>query len=605
MGGQSKIVKALGAVKDQTSISLAKVSNDDTVLADIDVAIVKATRHEECPADERHVREILSLTCYSRAYVSACVHTLSRRLSKTKNWVVALKTLMLIHRLVSEGDSAYEQEIYIATRRGCRLLNLSDFRDTASSSGSWDFSSFVRTYGLYLDERLEYRMQSRRRRSQASIPNVEGETKDCPQEVKEEDLSSVSVEKDTKKKLERVFNRAERLQLVLERFLACRPTGEAKCNRMVIIALYPLVKESFQIYFDLAKIVCFFVEQFMELDVPVCTRVHELFTRIGKQFEDLDVFYEWCKSMGIARSGDYPEIEKITHQKLEIMEEFIREKSNLVIYKRAMSKRQESMKQASTDQEDGEKVNEEDPNEIKALPPPEDFDAEKAEEDQNADNQLVECKKEDEDQKEADLLNLFDDETMARSEEQVNKLALALFDGWSTEVPTNATTSGSAWTAFEEDSGGDWETALVESASHLSNQQATFGGGFDMLVLDGMYQQSIMAPLSHATDNTGSASSVALRPVDPKQPVMLALPSSSTPNEGSTTTGSPWVDPFAASTSVAPPSYVQMSEMERKQKLLVEEQLMWQQYGANGMQGHINGITNTKQPGYYATGSYT
>ncbi|KAI3833883.1 hypothetical protein MKW92_006824 [Papaver armeniacum] len=567
MGGQSKIVKALGAVKDQTSISLAKVSNDDTVLADIDVAIVKATRHEECPADERHVREILKATCYSRAYVSACVHTLSRRLSKTKNWV---------------------QEIYIATRRGCRLLNLSDFRDTASSSGSWDFSSFVRTYGLYLDERLEYRMQSRRRRSQTSIPNVEGEAKDGPQEVKEEDLSTVTVEKDTRKKLERVFKRAERLQLVLERFLACRPTGEAKCNRMVIIALYPLVKESFQIYFDLAKIVCFFVEQFMELDVPVCTRVHELFTRIGKQFEDLDVFYEWCKSMGIARSGDYPEIEKITHQKLEIMEEFIREKSNLVIYKRAMSKRQESMKQAPTNEEDGEKGNEEDPNQIKALPPPEDFDAEKAEEDENADNQLVECKKEDEDQKKLIL----------------NKLALALFDGWSTEVPTNATTSGSAWTAFEEDSGGDWETALVESASHLSNQQATFGGGFDMLVLDGMYQQSIMAPLSHPAD-TGSASSVALRPVDPKQPGMLALPSSSTPNEGSTTTGSPWVDPFAASTSVAPPSYVQMSEMEKKQKLLVEEQLMWQQYGANGMQGHINGTTNTKQPGYYATGSYT
>ncbi|MCL7046191.1 hypothetical protein MKW94_007408 [Papaver nudicaule] len=449
-------------------------------------------------------------------------------------------------------------------------------------------------------------MHSRRRRNQTNIPSIEGEVKDSPQEIKEEDLSSVSVEKDTKKKLERVFVRAERLQLVLERFLACRPTGEAKANRMVIIALYPLVKESFQIYYDLAKIICFFVEQFMELDVPVCTRVHELFTRIGKQFEDLDVLYEWCKSMGIARSGDYPEIEKITHQKLEIMEEFIREKSNLVIYKRAMSKRQESMKQAPTNPEDDEKADDEDLNEIKALPPPEGSNAKKVEEDQNEDNKLVECTKEDEkeDEKEADLLNLYDDETMARSEEQVYKLALALFDGWSTEVPANTATSGSAWTAFEEDSGGDWETALVESASHLSNQQATLGGGFDMLVLDGMYQQAVMAPLSHATDNAGSASSVALRPVDPKQPVMLALPSSSTPNEASTT-GTPWVDPFAASTSVAPPSYVQMSEMENKRKLLVEEQLMWQQYGANGMQGHINGLTNTKQPGYYAMGGYT
>ena len=91
----SKLRKAIGAVKDQTSISLAKVGSSAS-LSDLDVAIVKATRHDEYPADERHIREIMSLTCYSSAYVGACVSTLSRSLSKTKNWVVALKTLMLV-----------------------------------------------------------------------------------------------------------------------------------------------------------------------------------------------------------------------------------------------------------------------------------------------------------------------------------------------------------------------------------------------------------------------------------------------------------------------------------------------------------------------------
>jgi len=158
--GPSKMRRALGAVKDKTSIGLAKVGGSAS-LADLDVAIVKATRHDEFPAEDRHIREILSLTCYSRAYISACVSTLSRRLNKTRNWTVALKTLMLIQRLLSEGDPAYEQEIFFSTRRGTRLLNMSDFRDS-SQSNSWDYSSFVRTYALYLDERLEFRMQSRR-----------------------------------------------------------------------------------------------------------------------------------------------------------------------------------------------------------------------------------------------------------------------------------------------------------------------------------------------------------------------------------------------------------------------------------------------------------
>jgi hypothetical protein len=211
----STIRKAIGAVKDTTSIGLAKVGSSAS-LADLDVAIVKATRHDDYPAEERHIREILSLTCYSRAYISACVNTLSRRLNKTKDWTVALKTLALIQRLLSEGDPAYEQEIFFSTRRGTRLLNMSDFRDT-SQSNSWDHSSFVRTYGLYLDERLEFRMQSRR-----------GKRSAFGFEEEEEEHNQAGGQRATpvrEMKIEKIFSRMQHLQQLLERFLACRPTG--------------------------------------------------------------------------------------------------------------------------------------------------------------------------------------------------------------------------------------------------------------------------------------------------------------------------------------------------------------------------------------------
>ncbi|MQL77382.1 hypothetical protein Taro_009798, partial [Colocasia esculenta] len=82
------------------------------------------------------------------------VSSIAKRLNKTSNWTVSIKALVLVHRLI-EGDPTYEQEIFFATRRGTRLLNMADFWDT-SRSDSWDFSAVVRTFALYLDEHLEF-----------------------------------------------------------------------------------------------------------------------------------------------------------------------------------------------------------------------------------------------------------------------------------------------------------------------------------------------------------------------------------------------------------------------------------------------------------------
>ncbi|XP_075633950.1 putative clathrin assembly protein At1g03050 [Castanea sativa] len=578
----SKFRKAIGAVKDQTTISLAKVGSSNS-LGDLEVAIVKATRHDEYPAEERHIREILSLTCYSRAYISSCVNTLSRRLSKTKNWVVALKTLILIQRLLSDGDPAYEQEIFFSTRRGTRLLNLSDFRDI-SHSNSWDYSSFIRTYALYLDERLEFRMQSRRGKRSAFAYEEDDE------EASQHNQAPPRATPVREMKNELIFSRMQHLQQLLERLLACRPTGEAKNNRVVIVALYPIVKESFQIYYDITEIMGILVDRFMEQDVQDCVKIHEMFCRVGKQFDELDVFYAWSKSIGIARSSEYPELEKITRKKLEIMDEFIRDKSALAQGKKSKPQ-QEEQKEVPVEE------NVEDMNAIKALPPPEGFVETPVVEEKK---EVEPIKKEEKEtkiiQQEGDLLNLG--EGTITSEEHADKLALALFDGGA--QPTNQAPA-LAWEAFNDEN-ADWESTLVQSASNLSGQKPSLPGGFDMLLLDGMYKQAetnaaIQGPGSGVS---GSASSVALGSAG--RPAMLALPAPATPEGSSAMTSS--ADPFAASLAVAPPPYVQMSDMEKKQKLLVEEQLMWQQYAKDGMQGQL-GIAKMQQHNPYNMGGYT
>jgi hypothetical protein len=98
------------------------------------------------------------------------------------------------------------------------------------------------------------------------------------------------------------------------------------------------------------------------------------------------------------------------------------------------------------------------------------------------------------------------------------------------------------------------------------------------MVLDGMYGHAMAnATVASAQAFSGSASSVAMRP--PGAP-MLALPAP--PGDCGAVIGA---DPFAASALVPPPTYVQMSDLQTKQQLLTREQMVWQRYGKNGMQG--------------------
>lgn len=366
--------------------------------------------------------------------------------------------------------------------------------------------------------------------------------------------------------------------------------GEAKNNRVVIVALYPIVKESFQIYYDITEIMGILVDRFMEQEVQDCVKIHEMFCRVGKQFDELDIFYAWSKSIGIARSSEYPELEKITRKKLEIMDEFIRDKSALAQCKKSKPQQEEQ-------KEVPEEENVEDMNAIKALPPPEGFVETPVVEEKK---EVEPIKKEEKEtkitQQEGDLLNLG--EGTITSEEHADKLALALFDGGA--QPTNQAPA-LAWEAFNDEN-ADWESTLVQSASNLSGQKPSLPGGFDMLLLDGMYKQAetnaaIQVPGSGVS---GSASSVALGSAG--RPAMLALPAPPTPEGSSVMTSS--ADPFAASLAVAPPPYVQMSDMEKKQKLLVDEQLMWQQYAKDGMQGQL-GIAKMQQHNPYNMGGYT
>ncbi|XP_071692746.1 putative clathrin assembly protein At2g25430 [Rutidosis leptorrhynchoides] len=597
--------KAMGTVKDQTSIGIAKVASN--MAPELEVAIVKATSHDDEPAGEKYIREILQLTSYSRGYVSACVQAVSKRLSKTRDWIVALKCLVLTHRLLNDGDMVFQQEIMYATRKGTRLLNMADFRDEAHSN-SWDHSTFVRTYGFYLDQKLDMFAYERKqnnggkeepdrfrddrwrspqnnygyddfnddgyggkmRRSRSSGDMREGSS---------QDKKIVTPLRDMKP--ERIFGKMGHLQRLLDRVLSCRPTGLARNSRLVLVALYPIIQESFKLYADICEVLAILLDRFFDMEYQDCVKAFDAYVSASKQIDELVGFYNWCKDMGIARSTEYPEVQKITPKLLETLEEFVRDRANVT-------------KSPERKPEVVEPVKEEEPvpdmNEIKALPaleihtppPPPAPELPKP-------------------VPQHDLVDLREDSLTA--DDQGNKFALALFAGpgankgngnW--EAFGNGETEvTSAWQNPAAESGkADWELALVESASNLEKQKAAMGGGLDPLLLNGMYDQGLVRQHVSTSQLTGgSASSVAL-PGKSATPV-LALPA---PDGTVQAVGG---DPFAASLSVPPPSYVQMADMEKKQHLLVQEQVVWQQYARNGMQGQSS-LTKINNGGYIAPG---
>ncbi|XP_071716589.1 putative clathrin assembly protein At2g25430 [Rutidosis leptorrhynchoides] len=506
----STIRKAIGVVKDQTSISIAKVAGN--VAPDLEVLIVKATNHDHEPAEEKYIREILHLISQSRCYVGACVYNISKRLSKTHDWVVALKALMLVHRLLVDGDPVFGQEIMYASRKGARVLNMTDFRVEALSN-YWDHSGFVKSYGMYLDQKVEFiafeRKISHKSKSYGDL--YESVTKVAMTPVRE-------------MKPDRVLERLNKLVRLMDRVLSCRPAGSAKSSKMVLVALYLVLKESFRIYADICEALGVLFDRFTTMEYGNCVKTFDQYVNAAKTIDELVDFYSWSKQLGVARAAEFPDVQKVTDKVLGTLEQLLREKKI----------------QIKKNIEEGDKEN--GPLPLVGLTQPSN-----------------------------NLLDL-EDET-APPVTNGNTLALALLSG-----PKTVSESGKS----------DWELALVESTSNVTKPMAanTISTGLDPLMLNGIYDQGAVTS-SHTSYNQVSAGPVLALPAPHKNVVDPQ-------------------DPFAASLMVPPPPYVQLADLEKKQKFAVQGHQVWQTYAMQGQgpPGKINaGIAATyngmgQQAGY-------
>ncbi|KAG6662527.1 putative clathrin assembly protein At5g35200 [Carya illinoinensis] len=438
-GTQNSLRKALGALKDTTTVSLAKVNSD---YKELDIAIVKATNHVERPTKEKHIRAIFSAISATRprADVAYCIHALARRLSRTHNWAVALKTLIVIHRALREVDPTFHEELINYGRSRSHMLNMSHFKDD-SSPNAWDYSAWVRMYALFLEERLE-----------------------CFRVLKYD----IETDRPRTKDLEtaELLDQLPALQQLLFRVLGCQPQGAAIHNFVIQLALSMVASESIKIYQAISDGTVNLVDKFFEMQRHDAMKALDIYRRAGLQADRLLEFYETCRSLDIGRGEKFIKIEQPPASFLQAMEEYVKEAPRGSTFRKdqAVDKIASPKEVLAIEYKKAPEVQEERP----ASPPPPPPEPVKVE------APVVE----------PDLLGLHDPTPEASELDEKNALALAI-------VPVADQPRSAAPNQVNGTTG--WELALVTAPS--SNESVTaaskLAGGLDKLTLDSLYDDAI------------------------------------------------------------------------------------------------------------------
>ncbi|XP_020199124.1 putative clathrin assembly protein At5g35200 [Aegilops tauschii subsp. strangulata] len=434
-GGGTSIRKYVGALKDSTTVSIAKVNSD---YKQLDIAIVKATNHVERPAKEKYIRDIFMHlnSGRARADVAYCIRALARRLSKTRNWAVALKTLIVIHRALREVDPSFRDELISYGRSSGQMLHMSYFKDD-SSPDAWDHSAWIRNYALFLEERLE------------SFRVLNYDVELDPLGTRDVDTTGLLAQ-------------LPALSQLLFRLISCQPHGSSSYNTIIQHALSMVATESVRIQTAINDGILNLVDKFFDMHRDDAIRALDIYKKALKQAGQLSGFYDTCKTIHIGRDEKLLTIEQPPASFLQAMEDYVRDAP-------LASKNQAVLAIEYNRKPEEEEVSTPPP------PPPQVSTSEKEPEPEPVTEVVPRVEQ-------IDLLGMDEPTPDTSKLDQKNALALAIVE--QDNAPKAASGSENVATS--------WELALVTAPSASENVATSrnLAGGLDLLTLDSLYDDA-------------------------------------------------------------------------------------------------------------------
>ncbi|KAL8218545.1 hypothetical protein R6Q57_021918 [Mikania cordata] len=309
--------RAYSSIKENTFVSCAKIATVGG-FCDMDLILVKATSPEDIPLRDRYVLQLLKMFSVSPSSYRTFATSFSRRFNKTKCWRVALKCLILLHRLLRAlpYNSPLRTELLWTRSNGYLSLSPCTFRDT-SSSNSYDYTHFISSYANLLNEALDCL------------------TIDCLEAY--EDLEETSVDENDEKEEETLIERfpdkmkrfgekleiLPQLQSLIDRVIECKPKGAAARSFLIQCALKYIIRDSFFCYNNFRTEIVAVLDHLIQMPYRSCMMAFGVYKKAAIQADHLSEFYGWCKSFALCGIYEYPFVDRIPEIQIHALENFL------------------------------------------------------------------------------------------------------------------------------------------------------------------------------------------------------------------------------------------------------------------------------------------
>ncbi|XAR65134.1 hypothetical protein NMG60_11009113 [Bertholletia excelsa] len=319
--------QAFIAIKERGCVSYAKMATIGG-FCNLDLIVVKATSPEDLPLQEKYVHELIKIFSLSPSSFRAFALTFTRRFSKTDCWPVALKCLILLHRLLRSlpENSPFRAELLCVRSHGLLSLFPCHFQDS-SSSFSEDYTLFIKSYAHLLDEALhycfsiDYDAHQQKEQEKTTAAAAEEEEEGDETEAKAETLTEKGKVNEENPRLLQVL---PQLQSLLERVMQCRPQGAASRSYLVQSAMKLTVRDSFACYTSFRKQLVVLLDNLLHMPYKDSLLAFDIYKRAAIQANQLSEFYDFCKSMGL-RVGwyEYPFVDQVPQILVQALETFL------------------------------------------------------------------------------------------------------------------------------------------------------------------------------------------------------------------------------------------------------------------------------------------
>ncbi|CAF2190465.1 putative clathrin assembly protein At1g68110 [Brassica napus] len=280
--------RAAAAIKDRKSLLAVGFSRRTSHHnLDLEAAIIKATSHDSSSVDYSNAHRVYKwIRSSPHLNLKTLIHTLSSRVSHTRSWIVSLKSLMLLHGVISCKLPSVLGELR-------RLpFDLSDFSDGHSClSKTWGFNIFVRAYYAFLRSYASFLSDQFHRRPVNRRSSVNQETE-----------------------------RIQKLQSLLELILQIRPIADNMKRTLILEAMDCIVIESINIYGRICSGVIRMLPSSGKADAAATLKI---INKATSQGEDLAVYFEFCKGFGVPNARDTPQFVSIPKAEVETIKNMI------------------------------------------------------------------------------------------------------------------------------------------------------------------------------------------------------------------------------------------------------------------------------------------